>query len=373
MGSAASAVSTAVNDVGSILGGAGGSAGSAVSSLVSRDPLASLGDGLGNIGSSLDPSNIIKGLIPEVPIADQSKLIQAIANLQGQSDYFGREGNSLISGAAKTLTGAGNNSLNLMQGAAQGTAPSAAQAQLMAGKDAAIQSQQAMANSGNMSQMLGGQKAAMDNAANIAQGAANQAAQLRANEMATARQAYGNQALGQANAFGNMGMSELNLSAQQQAQAAQAAQQQAQLQQGALGQTSEFRARAIGGIMNSAGGMGAAALTPTAAPAVASDKNLKKHIKDGSKDVQSFLDSLSAKTFEYKDPDGVAGKTPGKHMGIIAQDIEKSPVGDSMIIESPEGRHIDMPSAMGMLMSAAANMNDRINEIELLFKSKGKK
>jgi hypothetical protein len=163
-----------------------------------------VGKGIGSI-----VGGFAEGMTPEAKFADQSRL-------NADSDAQRNIGKSSIDTANDQLNRAntqfdrfqtgmnqadymntGGNvgtSLDLLQQAAQGNAPSAAQAQLQAGKDQAIATQQAMANSGNASQMIGGQKEAMMNAANLTQQAANQSAQLRAGEMAAARGQYANQA-----------------------------------------------------------------------------------------------------------------------------------------------------------------------------------
>lgn len=91
--------------------------------------------------------------------------------------------------------GSQQNALGLMQGAANGTAPSAAQGVLNQGTNAALAQQSAIAGSARGSAgiaLAGAQQAGT--AANITQNAGNQASILRANEMAQARQAYGQQA-----------------------------------------------------------------------------------------------------------------------------------------------------------------------------------
>jgi len=458
---------------------------------------------------SRDMQDLIERLIPAVPIANQTALNDQIAAQQSLANSFAYHqqdqqatantqlrniapaisaGQSAIGNAQNTLglsqqalgqnQGAINNAqgsvnqanqglqtigqpaLNTLQSAALGNAPSAAQAQLQVGLDAATRQQQAMANSGNLSQAISGQKAAMDNAALLSQGTANQAAQLRANEMATARGQYGQQALGQEGAVQAQAalqqaqtQAQMQAAGQQQQQAqlqqAQTAAQQAQtaqqqqllselnnqamgygsqanqaqqgamtgetnalgIEQGALGQTAQYRAQALGGMMNAGGGaIGAMA---------ASDENLKTNIKpidssNFSKDdiadisssfgkigstpmnnweiipqklssdeskkknikssnlIDAFLDALDPVSFEYKNPTGDMGQTPGTHMGIIAQQVEKAPGGKSMVVDTAVGKGIDLASAVGTLLAAAAQNHDKVKELEELYKSRDK-
>ena len=64
------------------------------------------------------------------------------------------------------------------------------------------------------------------------------------------------------------------------------------------------------------------------------------------------------------------GRTPGEHLGVIAQQIEKAPGGKSMVVNTPTGKGIDVPSAVGTLLAAAAETHDRVKDLEELFKSK---
>lgn len=444
MGSAVSAVSGAV---GSVLGGVGSIAGSAIGSTA-------------------------QAMTPGIQTADQQKLNAQIAQqqanakantasaqqLQGQANTQLGKTNTALGTAQNQLTSAqgvnqgGNvqSALDLLKSQANGTAPSAAEAQLQRGTDKAIATQSAMANSGNLSQMIGGQKTAMDNAANLTQQSANEATQVRAEQQALGQQNYAQAAAAQAAQAGTNAAIGSNLAAtnanvygtqlggatgyaslgnQATSDAGNMATSGLALQQGVYTQNAQNQVQAAGGLMNGAG----------AAIGAFSDENLKDNIKSdrasrskgisdffksennpkedepevrnsprkfessddddpqmkarkaikngfmssdengktdikGDSMIHAFLDKLEPVTFDYKTQDGVMGRTPGKHMGILAQDVEKAPGGESMVIETPEGKAIDLASAVGMLMSAAADAHERVGSLEELFKSKvGKK
>ncbi len=418
----------------------------------------------GGVGLGADViTDMINKLVPAVPIADQTALNKQIASQQGLATQYGNQqqasqnsansqltnalggitaGQSAINNAQGTLglsqnaIGQNQGAINNAQGAVQnaqgvnqgvgsnvnnaigligqtaaggGAAQQAAKAQLQAGTDQAIATQHALANSGNLSQQIGSQKAAMDNAATLGQQNALNASALQAQMAAGAQGQYAGAAGQQASqAAQNAGLqqaqttAQMAAGAQQQQQAqlqqAQTAAQQAQttqqqqlldqlnsqalgyagqtnnaqqnaasnqlgglgIQQNALGQTSQYRAQALGGALNAGGG----------ALALASDKDLKTDIKDGKSTVKSFLDALDSKTFEYKESDNKDGKTPGMHMGVIAQQVEKAPGGKSMIVETEGGKGLDLASAVGTLLAAATESNDRIKELEALYKSR---
>jgi len=150
----------------------------------------------GQIGDGLGQLNPLKANTPTIAPTDMNLLNNSINNLGFQQTSLGNVANQQI-GASNNAQGQTATANALLQGAAQGNAPSAAQMQLQAGNDAAINQQMAMANSGNLSQMISGQRNAMQNEANLGQQNANNAAQLRAQEMATARGQY-SQGAGQA-------------------------------------------------------------------------------------------------------------------------------------------------------------------------------
>lgn len=94
-----------------------------------------------------------------------------------------------------------------------------------------------------------------------------------------------------------------------------------------------------------------------------SDVNLKKDIKPEGKagdKLTSFLEKLDPYTFEYKDKK----EGEGERMGIMAQDLEKSPVGSAAVIEVDGVKRVD-PSRLAMPMLAAqAEMIKKIKDLE---------
>lgn len=105
----------------------------------------------------------------------------------------------------------------------------------------------------------------------------------------------------------------------------------------------------------------------TAAGEAASDKKLKKHVESAKGDVRKFLDAVSAKSYEYKDPT-MPGAAPGDRFGVMAQDLEKSEMGKSLVRETPQGKMVDTVQGFGALLAAQAEMHKRLKKLE-----KGKK
>lgn len=230
-------------------GGGGGGAFNALASagtlgisdvIQGNAPLSGLTDG----AAKLDPTNVQQ--------ADQARLNQAIANIQKQREASQGILNNQIANTNQSL-GTVQNSLDILQGAANGTAPSQAQGILQQGLDQGIAAQSALANSGSMANQLVRQKNAADIGAQLTQQTANQAGMLRAQEMAANRAAF-NQ--GAQNLYGS------NLGAQQSTQSilgglanseAGAASKGIDTQQSAYNQSAAARSALIGGILNGAG------------------------------------------------------------------------------------------------------------------------
>lgn len=85
---------------------------------------------------------------------------------------------------------------------------------------------------------------------------------------------------------------------------------------------------------------------------------------DRERDIQEFMDQMNAVRFKYKSPEEHGY---GERTGVIAQDLEKSRLGDGMVIENENGlKHIDLdPQKFNPLVLASiANLNERLNAIE---------
>jgi hypothetical protein len=129
----------------------------------------------------------------------------------------------------------------------------------------------------------------------------------------------------------------------------------------------------IKGVLTGAARIGAAAATggaseagmaaAGAAGAMGSDKRLKKDVKPiKSKDTNELLDKLAPKYFGYKNPE-VEGQ--GQRVGVMAQDLEKSKVGKTMVQEDETGtKRIDLGNAFGTLVALQKDINDRLKKLE---------
>jgi hypothetical protein len=288
--------------------------------------------------------------------------------------------------------------------ASQGGGPSAAQNQLGLATDANMQNALAMAASapghgGNYASAL---KQAMTQRAGIQQNAALQSGQLRAQEMAGARGQLSQlgSALGQYDigargqdiglATSQAGLNQQAGLANQQTQLAQQqhtnelikqytamgmSQDQAYYQ--AMMQQKQFNAGLLAqqmaagqgvGVQNQAQGTQVAGAGLAAAGSVlaaaASDERVKTDISDGSTELGEFLSGIGVHKYRYKDPDKpLRGR--GEFVSPMAQELEKTKLGKSMVSEMPDGtKAVDYGKGLGLMLAAMAKHEQQISKLE---------
>lgn len=109
------------------------------------------------------------------------------------------------------------------------------------------------------------------------------------------------------------------------------------------------------------GGGGAAAAAPAAA--AASDRRAKKKVV-GAKDVDKMLERLKPYEYEYREPDKpLRGR--GRHVSVMAQDLERSKLGKEMVSEDREGtKVVDYGKGLGTMLAAISRVHERVAAIE---------
>lgn len=92
--------------------------------------------------------------------------------------------------------------------------------------------------------------------------------------------------------------------------------------------------------------------------AMFSDKNMKHQERPvDAFDVDNFLSGLTGYKFKYKGDDQ-------EKMGVMAQDLEKSPEGQEMVVDTPIGKMVDPGELLNGLLATNVNLNDRVKELE---------
>jgi hypothetical protein len=94
-----------------------------------------------------------------------------------------------------------------------------------------------------------------------------------------------------------------------------------------------------------------------------SSENKKTKLPSAKNEVNDMMDSLEPKKYEYKNPQ-MPGAAPGTRYGIIAQDLEKSSLGKTLVKNTPHGKMVDTVQGFGAVLAAQAELNRRLKKIE---------
>ena len=91
--------------------------------------------------------------------------------------------------------------------------------------------------------------------------------------------------------------------------------------------------------------------------ATKSDERSKTAKRDMSdEDITAFLDSVQPKRFRYKNPTE-AGTAPGERIGVMAQDLEKTPLGDDVVVKMPDGsKGLDRDNLLGVIVASLGHL-----------------
>lgn len=179
------------------------------------------------------------------------------------------------------------------------------------------------------------------NSANIAQGGYTNAANI-ANASNQIQQQSVNQT-GQQNAAANS----LTASGQQVTAAAAAASAAAERAKAQATQNAAYI------------GAGSAAVG-----ALFSDRRGKTDIAPAEAEIAEFVAGLKPYGFKYRDP-STRGAAPGQRYGIMAQDLERSKVGRTLVRDREDGtKEIDVGQSVGAILAAISSMNSRVEHME---------
>jgi hypothetical protein len=270
-----------------------------------------------------------------------------------------------------------------VQGLANGTGPSAANAQMMQGLASARQQQASIAANarGGGAGLAAAQQAAAQQGSNIATTGAGQAATLRSQEQLGAIGQYGQMA-GQLRAS-DFGAAQLSTAQQQ--QSAQQAQAYEQMKQGMLTQQSQYQqaaeqqalareAATRGWNLQQRGqdqaqentwinaGVSAASTAAMIGAMALSDERAKEGVSDGGADVDDAIDKLRPVNFSYK---AGLGQLAGEHTGIMAQHLASSKAGSKAVMQGDDGYlRVKAPEAATLALAGLARLSQRLKKLE---------
>jgi hypothetical protein len=88
-----------------------------------------------------------------------------------------------------------------------------------------------------------------------------------------------------------------------------------------------------------------------------SDERLKEDIRPADIEIEAFLKELVPSSFRYKKETGLPQR---EQVGIMAQDLEKSEVGNSLVRESDEGKKVDLLDAIPKILASLGHINNKV-------------
>jgi hypothetical protein len=111
----------------------------------------------------------------------------------------------------------------------------------------------------------------------------------------------------------------------------------------------------------------AVATVGTVLGSIYSDETAKQDIKpSASSEIGELLQSINASTYEYKpEVANKPGAGEGKQFGLMAQDLEKSELGKSLVHEGPDGyKRVDASKAALAALASGSDLEKRLRKLE---------
>ena len=109
---------------------------------------------------------------------------------------------------------------------------------------------------------------------------------------------------------------------------------------------------------------GAAAPAATEGAAALSDERAKVGVVPAGHALGALLESVEPVEYRYKKP---ARDGAGEHVGVLAQDLEQTPAGRSMVTDTPRGKVVDGGKAALAALAATSDQEKRLRSLEALF------
>lgn len=104
----------------------------------------------------------------------------------------------------------------------------------------------------------------------------------------------------------------------------------------------------------------------TILPLIASDERAKENIVSGKSDLRAFLNTIGAHKYNYKDDK----HGEGTFVSPMAQELEKTKLGKSAVEEENGIKKVNYGRLIGTTLSAQSMLNERLDTIENIIKTK---
>lgn len=83
---------------------------------------------------------------------------------------------------------------------------------------------------------------------------------------------------------------------------------------------------------------------------------------DAPSPVQHALQNLKPYAYNYRD--GIGEDPSQRHVGIMAQDLERTPAGATIVKDGPRGKQIDAKGAISLNLAAAADLQKQVDDVK---------
>jgi hypothetical protein len=221
------------------------------------------------------------------------------------------------------------------------------------------------------------------------QGLGQQSSQMQQQDFAQQGQvASARDAIAQANAMNRQGVSQQNLAARQniENQRANLANQQQMYNKGLYQQQFQNELSKAGAQGQATGNLAGMYSQQAGAQAQAdaatmgslanlggafmmrpSDVRVKEEIKPGAPSIRKMLDKLDPYEYDYKDEAIEDESMLGSQLGVMAQDLEESELGDKFVQEDMNGvKRVDYGKMGSTQMAALADLHQRLKKLEAM-------
>ena len=103
-----------------------------------------------------------------------------------------------------------------------------------------------------------------------------------------------------------------------------------------------------------------------------SDENVKTGIHSAAEksvhetEADKFLATMSPYTYRYKDPanEPTSSPTGGHYLGVIAQNVERGPTGDTIVKDTPRGKMLEGGALMSAMGAGLGRLHERLAMLE---------
>jgi hypothetical protein len=102
-------------------------------------------------------------------------------------------------------------------------------------------------------------------------------------------------------------------------------------------------------------------------PMMVSDGNLKSEVRPGGDtEADRFLATMKPFSYRYDNPahEPTDSPTGGRYLGIMAQNAERGPTGDTIVKETPAGKALEGRALMSAMAAGEGRLHERLAHVE---------